>query len=231
MFTNDAKGMTLIELVVVIAILGVLVTLLVTELTGQRSKNNLETSIKQLYSDLSEMRVDAMSQKKAFGVFLNNAGASANFLFTTYGLYSDAGNPVSVIATSTLIRTTTLLPLAPLKAAGYNSGIWNGITDITFDNKGFLSTPTNSAPIEIYASCPNCDSSSVSNCNDQYLSTICGSNAATNCCRAADMSTGCSDTSYPEFSCLVVTTTSIKTGKWCDLNTNGVYDSGECIFK
>ncbi|MCG6552514.1 MAG: type II secretion system GspH family protein [Candidatus Magnetominusculus sp. LBB02] len=220
---NDSStGFSLIEIMVVMAIIGIIAGLLVYNLTGQKSKTNSEASVKQMYADLSEMRANALSQKNAFGIYLQ-AAATANYSFTSYGLRSDSNGDASItdVGGFTAIRTTTLLPTAPLT-------VLNAITDITFDDKGFLST---AAPVEIYAPCPGCDSGSVSGCTDALAATVCTTATSTNCCRPSDMSATCNDTSYPEFSCVSLTMNSIKTGKWCDSNQNGVYDSGECVFK
>ncbi|MBF0555009.1 MAG: type II secretion system protein [Nitrospirae bacterium] len=222
MITNNDKGFSLVEILVVLGILGVIAGLLVYELAGQKAKGNSEASVKQMYSDLSEMRADAMSQKNAFGAFLTGT-ATANFSFSSYSLRSDNNSDGSITDTGgfATLRTTTLSQLAPLT-------VLNAVTDITFDDKGFLST---AGPVEVYAPCPDCDSGSVSNCKGAYENTVCASAAATNCCRPADMSANCSDASYPEFSCLVLTVNFIKMGKWCDANQNGVYVSGACVLK
>ncbi|MBF0568115.1 pilus assembly FimT family protein [Candidatus Magnetominusculus dajiuhuensis] len=219
---NDNRGFTLVEVMVVVAIMGVIAGLIVYQMAGQKAKSNSEASVKQMYSDLSEMRADAMSQKNAFGVFLTGS-ATANFSFSSYALRSDNNSDGSITDTGGFgtVRTTTLSQLAPLT-------VLNAITDITYDSKGFLSTANQ---IEIYAPCPGCDAGSVSNCSGAYENTACTSAAATSCCRMADMSTNCSDASYPESSCLVLTVNFIKMGKWCDANQNGVYDSGECVLK
>lgn len=224
MITNDDgnKGFSLVELMLVMGILAILTTLIVYQFAGQKAKSNSEASAKQMFSDLSEARADALAQKTAFGVYLT-ATATANLNFTSYTLRKDTNSDGSItdVGGFSTVRTTTLSQLGPL-------AVLNAITDITFDDKGFLST---TSPVELYAPCPNCDASSVSNCKDLYADTLCTSATATNCCRPADMSSNCTDSSFPASSCIVVTINSIKIGKWCDVNQNGVYDSGECSIR
>lgn len=219
---NDNKGFSLVEILVVMGILAVLAGLLVYQFAGQKAKANSEASTKQLFNDLSEARADALSQKNSFGIYLT-ATAAANLNFTSYSLRKDSNSDGSItdVGGFSTVRTTTLSQLGPL-------AVLNAITDITFDDKGFLST---ASPVELYTPCPNCDFSSVSNCKDLYADTLCTSVSASNCCRPADMSTNCSDSAYPESSCIVLTVNAIKMGKWCDTNQNGVYDSGECVLK
>ncbi|KWT86934.1 type II secretion system protein [Candidatus Magnetominusculus xianensis] len=219
---NDNKGFSLVEILVVMGILAILIGLLVYQFAGQKAKTNSEASTKQLFNDLSEARANALSQKNAYGIYLT-ATATANLNFTSYSMRSDSDSDGSITDTGgyATVRTTTLSQLGPL-------AVLNAITDITFDDKGFLST---TSPVELYTPCPNCDFSSVSNCKDLYADTLCSSVSATNCCRPADMSTTCTDSSFPESSCIVLSVNAIKMGKWCDTNQNGAYDSGECVLK
>lgn len=218
---KNGHGFTIIEIVVVLVIVGILTGLLVYQFVGQTSKSNAETSIKQLYTDLSEMRIKAMSNKTAYGIYWGTIGPfdivsyelradAYNGTTVPNGSISDAGmgactgtNGCSLLSTTTPVSTITIL---------------NTTTNVTFNDKGIYKNASTTVP-EFYVKCNGCDTSS--SCSNSNLSA----------CRPADTSANCNDTSYPEYSCLVVNATFIKMGKWCDTNNNGAYDSGECSIR
>ncbi|MBF0464379.1 MAG: type II secretion system protein [Nitrospirae bacterium] len=199
------QGFSLIEVIVVVSIMGILITLFVTTFTGQRSKNTIEGNIKLLYSDLAEMRVKAMAENKAYGIAWT---LSASNDFQSYNMNGDTNSNDNITDTGgfVTIRTTTLsgtYPVAPLSTML--------ITSITFNNKGIcMNAECSSTPgFQLYSSCTDCDSSGL----------------------PADTSVNCDNINYPEYSCLFVSSTRIKMGKWCDSNGNGTFDSGECTIK
>ncbi|MBF0564227.1 MAG: type II secretion system protein [Nitrospirae bacterium] len=234
---KNGNGFTLIEVLVVLTIVGILTGLLVYQFAGQTTKSNVELTIKQLYADLSEIRMRAMSDKLYAGLYWNNISLVGNYNITSYEMRTDAANGATIANGSirdagmglctgtngcTLVKPT-VTPVTVAPAAALYTLYW--IDNVTFDDKGMLALDPNPpsplfvAPIEIYAKCFGCDTSS--SCSDSNLSA----------CRPADTSPNCNDTSYPEYSCLVVNTTFIKMGKWCDANQNGVYNIGECSLR
>ncbi|QWR76667.1 pilus assembly FimT family protein [Candidatus Magnetomonas plexicatena] len=199
------QGFSIIEVVVVVAIMGILITLFVSTLTGQRPKNAIEGNIKQMYSDLAEMRVKAMSENKAYGIVWT---LTANNDFQGYTMRGDSNANDNITDTGgyTTIRTSDNMtyPVAPLSTMR--------ITNLIFNGKGIcMNAECSSTPgFQIFASCTDCDDNGV---------------------LPADTSANCDNIKYPEYSCLVVSSTRIKMGKWCDANGNGVFDAGECTIK
>ncbi len=61
-------GLTLIELVVVITIIGILVSLSTIEFNNYQVNYNVESEIKTLYSDLMSARIKAMSENRQYVV-------------------------------------------------------------------------------------------------------------------------------------------------------------------
>lgn len=62
------KGLTLLEVLVVMVILGVLSLLVIPGLRAWKTKNDVENTIKELYAVLNEARVLALTEKRTCGV-------------------------------------------------------------------------------------------------------------------------------------------------------------------
>lgn len=65
------KGLTLLEVLVVLVILGVLSLLVIPGLRAWKTKNDVENTIKELYATLNEARVLALTEKRACGINWN----------------------------------------------------------------------------------------------------------------------------------------------------------------
>ncbi|MBF0320945.1 MAG: prepilin-type N-terminal cleavage/methylation domain-containing protein, partial [Nitrospirae bacterium] len=61
-------GFTMIEVVVVLVIIGILAGLMATQFTGSKIKANVENGVRQVFSDLMEMRVKAMSDNTNYSI-------------------------------------------------------------------------------------------------------------------------------------------------------------------
>jgi type II secretion system protein H len=65
-----SKGFSLVELVVILAIIGILLSISALNFGSWQRKNNVERYVKELYSDLQEARMKAAYTKKRQGVEL-----------------------------------------------------------------------------------------------------------------------------------------------------------------
>lgn len=97
----NSRGITLIELIVVIAIISILAAALGFSFTGWMSKYKVESQLKELYIDLMNARVRAMQ---------NNRTHFVNLTQTGYTIYEDTnpppnGNETLETGADTLLQT------------------------------------------------------------------------------------------------------------------------------
>lgn len=71
MSPNDERGITLVELMVALAIVGILMVALGFSFQGWRSKYKVEAEIKQMHADLMQARAQAMQHKRVHCVDLS----------------------------------------------------------------------------------------------------------------------------------------------------------------
>jgi prepilin-type N-terminal cleavage/methylation domain len=101
-------GFTLVEILITIAILGILVVIAVSDFRGLNEKYKVEAETKQLYADLMDARGRAMQRNRMFFVQIN-----AND-YKTYDDTKDAidatpdGDRVLQLGEDTLVASTTV---------------------------------------------------------------------------------------------------------------------------
>lgn len=117
------KGITLIELAVVVAIVGILVVALGFEFSGWMGRYNVESQIKTLHADLMNARARAMQRNRTHFVDFPTA--------TQYRIQEDTNDDNAADFT---------LPTFP-KTVGYTIN-WDGGGTIRLNNKGIASFPT-----------------------------------------------------------------------------------------
>jgi len=66
--TNSNRGMTLVELMVVVSIVGIMLTLSTIGFNSWQVKYNVEAQTRALYADLNEARNNAYTRKRAIGI-------------------------------------------------------------------------------------------------------------------------------------------------------------------
>ena len=136
-------GFTIIELVVVLAIGGLLVTIATLSFRSMTTKSNLESQIKQMYSDLMTARIEAMDRNTYHFVTLN-----ANQYTVTEDTVGNCTNSNCVYVAGN--DPPPYQPPPMINAILWNSG--NGPAtpsnvEIIFDNRGLVQVTTGTISI------------------------------------------------------------------------------------
>jgi len=139
---KNKNGVTLIELIVVVSVIGILVIALGFSFQGWMGKYRVESQIKEMYVDLMNARARAMERNRIHFVRLNNSNS-----YSIYEDDSDGANKVpdgdGTLQTGTGSSADTQLPTYP-KTVEYNLD-WNNSAvaapiNLTFNTKGIATT-------------------------------------------------------------------------------------------
>lgn len=126
----NSKGITLIELLLVISIIGILVIALGFSFVGWQGRYKVEKTTKDLYSDLMDARTRAMSRNATFLADFNTPAPPAGF--GRYRIAEDTNG-------NSAINAGEPLPTFP-KTVGYVIN-WDGGGTINFNNRGTITFP------------------------------------------------------------------------------------------
>lgn len=123
------NAFALTELIVVIAIIGILATITTIAFNSWQVKHNIEAQVKQMVTDFNELRVRAMTRKQRHSITLN----AQSYVFRSYSSENEALTTAGTI----LPGGTFSLKYPLLKAAGVPfSGIPGEMYE--FDERGLL---------------------------------------------------------------------------------------------
>ncbi|NOY39152.1 MAG: prepilin-type N-terminal cleavage/methylation domain-containing protein [Nitrospirae bacterium] len=126
------SGMTLIELVVVISIIGILLVALGLGFSGWTGKYKVESQTNELYADLMDARIRAMQKKRVYFVML--APTSYSIVEDTYPPPDGNGRREADSDTLILDKDTTYRLIPKLSS---------GTAEFSINNRGLLSDTGN----------------------------------------------------------------------------------------
>lgn len=129
----NKKGFTLVELIVVIAIMGVLITMAMFSYQTIQQRADVEQKVKRMYTDLMNTRIRAMQRGREHFVFMPTGA-------TTYSMYEDTftapdgdGDPNT--ANDTLLSSQSVAPYTLVLQTA-------DMSPVRFNSKGLVTSPT-----------------------------------------------------------------------------------------
>lgn len=146
-FLMENKGFSLVELVVVIAIIGIISTIATIAFNSWMVKNRVETQVKQIATDINELRMRAMTLKQKHSVTLN----ADSYVFKSYSDDDELKTAGTVIPNGTHSVTYRLKK----DSASYFTGAGADIIEI--DSRGMLMSNGQTVYLEYNNASPTLD--------------------------------------------------------------------------
>jgi len=135
-----SRGFTLVELLIVIALIGIILAIAVPDYNQTMTKQRIEKQTKELLSTIVSTRMTAMQTKKPAALFL---GPNTY----TYLVYTSANYPVSMGA-KTVGTVNFQYQLKKLSGSTLNN-LDISTDNITFDARGFTRFPNNNMTLVV----------------------------------------------------------------------------------
>ena len=131
---ND-KGFTMVDILMVVAILGILLGIGFFSYRGMMNRYNVEKQMKEMYVDLMSARIRAMQRNRIHFV---------TFTSTQYAVYEDTsptpdGDGLFSAATDSLVMQKSLMPNFPIVRSP-DPNQWSNASPLQLNAKGLLDT-------------------------------------------------------------------------------------------
>jgi prepilin-type N-terminal cleavage/methylation domain-containing protein len=130
-------GFSLLEVLIVIAIVGIMAGLGVANFQGLMRKQNVANQTRRMHSDLMNFRIMAMNKNRMHFVTLSAGG---------YTAYEDTspgpnGDDTLTVGSDAMVSTTQSLNLSMVKPADFLPINWSGGNQINFNTRGLSTIP------------------------------------------------------------------------------------------
>lgn len=99
----NEQGFSLMELIIVIAVIGIISSIAAINYNQWMVKNVVEAQVKQMVSDIGELRIRALTTKQRHSITIN----STNYVFKSYSTDGDLGGIVIPGGTHSVINGLT----------------------------------------------------------------------------------------------------------------------------
>ena len=126
---RSTSGFTLVELIIIITIIAIVTSISTLSFNSWQVKNKIESQTREIFADLSEARINAFTQKKAFGIVFQ----PTSYVMKNYSSETEYVNATAAAANGNVVATKTLK--SSLTKGGATSNITN--TPVIFDTRGF----------------------------------------------------------------------------------------------
>lgn len=130
---NNKNGVTLVELVIVVSVIGILAVALGFSFQGWVGRYKAESQIKELYTDLMSAKISAMQKNRAYFVRLTTT------LYTVYEDTYDATQPTYLDGDG-LLQTASDRRVLQKELEPNGPITWSGGAQLEFSKKGIANS-------------------------------------------------------------------------------------------
>ncbi len=124
----SSRGFSLIELIVVIAIIGILLSIATLDFRSMQQKGQIEKQIREIRSDLVGLRIDAMQKKRRSAAFFGP---------NVIQFYSYSSNDEPVLTRSTLMSTKNLSFIFRRLSSTTQTDLNAAVDRVEYDTRGY----------------------------------------------------------------------------------------------
>lgn len=134
-----SSGFSLIEMLVIIAIVGILAGMGVASYAGMTRKYNIDNQIRRIHADLSKVRVMALTKGRTHFVTLTANGYTA---YDDNNPVPDGDGALTVGSDPVVLRNNEALNLSTVTNNQFRPIAWSGGTDMEFNSRGLCTAKT-----------------------------------------------------------------------------------------
>jgi prepilin-type N-terminal cleavage/methylation domain-containing protein len=127
------KGFSLMELLITIAIMAIVMSIATLSFNTWQTKSSIESLTHEMFTDISEARTKAFTQKKYYGIVFQ----PTSYVMKTYSSEVEFSNNSNAVANGVVVATKSLKRILTKKGADITD------TPIIFDTSGFFTGVNN----------------------------------------------------------------------------------------